>query len=97
MREACSCSALLGQDDTQQFRVLNGGSGIATTVGHIARLVTEAWGSDIEVRFSGSACAGDPFSLVADAQQVSALPFSWRIRVEQGIGHYVSWFKGQSL
>lgn len=97
VREVAQLLVLLGQGDTQQFRVLNGGSGIATTVGKIARLVTQAWGRDIEVRFSGFARAGDPFSLVADAQQINALPFSWHIGVEQGIGHYVRWFKDQSI
>jgi UDP-glucose 4-epimerase len=96
VRDAAQLLVLLAQDDTQQFKILNGGSGIGTTVGEIAELVTSAWGSEIEVRFSGAARAGDPFSLVADAQQIRALSFSWRIPVREGMEHYVSWFKEQA-
>ncbi len=96
VREVVQLLAIIGQDGAQEFRVLNGGSGIGTTVRQVSELVANAWGNDIEVRFSGATRAGDPFSLVADVQQVSPLSSNWRIRVEQGIGHYVSWFKGHS-
>ncbi|MCK1271813.1 MULTISPECIES: SDR family oxidoreductase [unclassified Bradyrhizobium] len=96
VRDVVQLLARLAQDDSRHLKVLNGGSGIGTTVAEIARFVTTAWGGDINVRFSGFARAGDPFSLVADSQQLAALPFTCRIPVEQGIGQYVSWFKGQA-
>ncbi|MCK1406654.1 SDR family oxidoreductase [Bradyrhizobium sp. 76] len=94
VRDVVRLLARLAQDDSRHLKVLNGGSGIGTTVAEIARFVATAWGGDINVSFSGLARAGDPFSLVADSQQLAALPFTWRIPVEQGIGQYVSWFKG---
>lgn len=94
VRDVVRLLARLAQLDDAPWRVLNGGSGIPTSVAEIARLVIEAWGGDSSVRFSGLVRAGDPFSLVADARQLTALPFRWRIPVQDGIAQYVSWFKG---
>jgi UDP-glucose 4-epimerase len=84
------------QPQSEIFQVINGGSGLGTTVADIARMLSKAWGGDIAVRFSGVVRAGDPFSLVADGAQVRALPFAWRIPVAQGLLDYVAWFKGQA-
>ncbi|MBR0779035.1 SDR family oxidoreductase [Bradyrhizobium diazoefficiens] len=96
VRDAVRLMAQLAQDGSQPFKLLNGGSGIGTTVAEIADLVTSAWGGGIDVRFSGSSRAGDPFSLVSDARQLVALRFKWCIPVEEGIKNYVSWFKEQA-
>ncbi|WP_398468480.1 NAD-dependent epimerase/dehydratase family protein [Tardiphaga sp.] len=96
VRDAVRLLAVAANDDGQQFVCLNGGSGVATTVADIAGMVTKAWGGGIELRFSGDARPGDPFSLVADERRVAALPFRWSIPVEDGIKDYVDWFKGQS-
>ncbi|MBR0883352.1 UDP-glucose 4-epimerase [Bradyrhizobium japonicum] len=96
VRDVVRLLAGLARADGAPLKVLNGGSGIPTSVAEIARLVTKAWGGDIAVRFSGVVRAGDPFSLVADAGQLAVLPFSWRIPVEDGIAEYVSWFKRQA-
>lgn len=95
VRDVVRLLAGLAQANAAPLKVLNGGSGVPTSVAEIARLVTRAWGGDIPVRFSGLVRAGDPFSLVADAGQLSAIPFSWHISVQDGIAQYVSWFKGQ--
>ncbi|UQD96771.1 NAD-dependent epimerase/dehydratase family protein [Bradyrhizobium japonicum] len=96
VRDVVQLLAGLARADGAPLKVLNGGSGIPTSVAEIARLVTKAWGGDIAVRFSGVVRAGDPFSLVADAGQLAVLPFSCRIPVEDGIAEYVSWFKRQA-
>jgi len=95
VRDVARLLAGLAQANAAPLKVLNGGSGVPTSVAEIARLLTRAWGGDIPVRFSGLVRAGDPFSLVADAGQLSVIPFSWRIPVQDGIAQYVSWFKGQ--
>lgn len=95
VRDVVQLLAWLAKADGVPLKVLNGGSGIATSVAEIAHLVTKAWGGKIAVRFSGAVRAGDPFSLVADARQLAALRFNWCIPVEDGIAQYVSWYKGQ--
>ncbi|MET4519802.1 SDR family oxidoreductase [Bradyrhizobium sp. I1.7.5] len=79
----------------QLVDIINGGSGIGTSVADIARSVASSWGGTIPVEFSGVVRPGDPFSLVADPSRVNALPFEWRIAIGAGIADYVAWFKEQ--
>jgi UDP-glucose 4-epimerase len=74
-------------------RVMNGGSGLGTTVAGIAGILTRHWGCDVSLRYSGIVRAGDPFSLLADDATLSSLPFDWQIPVDRGVADYVSWFK----
>ena len=73
--------------------LINGGSGVATSVRRIAEHTVKAWGEDIALEFSGEARAGDPFSLVSDPVQMDALGFRWKVDVTEGIRDYVNWFK----
>ena len=77
------------------FRIINGGSGRATSVAEIANMLVKNWGSDAAVRYSGVVRAGDPFSLLADDAGLRGLPFDWRIPIDRGLVDYVKWFKGQ--
>jgi UDP-glucose 4-epimerase len=83
------------QTQPASFQVINGGSGVGTTVAEIAQMLTKAWGDKIELQFSGLVRAGDPFSLVADEAEMRALPFIWEIPVPKGLLDYVTWFKDQ--
>jgi UDP-glucose 4-epimerase len=78
---------------SKPFEVMNGGSGIGTSVAEIAGTLTRSWSRDIAVKFSGVVREGDPFSLVADSTFARAVRFNWQIPVAQGITDYVSWFK----
>jgi UDP-glucose 4-epimerase len=78
---------------SKPFKVINGGSGIGTSVADIAGELARNWSRGVAVKFSGVVREGDPFSLVADAALARAARFSWHIPVAQGIADYVSWFK----
>ena len=78
---------------SKPFDIINGGSGIGTSVAEIAESLTKNWGGDSVVKFSGAVRAGDPFSLVADPTFVHAAGFIWEIPLAQGISDYVGWFK----
>jgi UDP-glucose 4-epimerase len=75
------------------YQIINGGSGLGTSVADVAGMLVKHWGGDIAVRFSGVVRAGDPFSLVADVAQLRGIAFGWRTRVDQGVAEYVPWFK----
>jgi UDP-glucose 4-epimerase len=77
----------------ENYQVVNGGSGLGTTVADIAGMLVENWGSDIAVRFSGIVRPGDPFSLLADDTKLRRLPFDRQIPLERGLAEYVLWFK----
>jgi UDP-glucose 4-epimerase len=78
---------------SKPFEVINGGSGIGTSVADIAGALARNWNRGVAVKFSGVVREGDPFSLVADSTFANAARFNWQIPVAQGITDYVSWFK----
>ena len=80
----------------ESYQVLNGGSGLGTTVADITGMLVKNWGGDIAVRFSGIVRPGDPFSLLADDAKLRRLPFDWQIPLDRGLAEYVPWFKEQA-
>jgi UDP-glucose 4-epimerase len=73
--------------------VINGGSGIATPVSDIAKMLVQAWGRPVPIEFSGVVRPGDPYSLVSAPCAIDGSPFAWKIPVSAGIPKYVDWFK----
>jgi UDP-glucose 4-epimerase len=75
---------------SKPFEIINGGSGVGTSVAEIAESLTK-WGGD-SCKFSGVVRAGDPFSLCGSRvcprrARVSGIPLA------QGLADYVRWFK----
>jgi UDP-glucose 4-epimerase len=77
------------------YDILNGGSGVGTSVAKIASFVIDSWGKGVSVGFSGQTRAGDPISLVSDSAKLKALGFEWASMLEAGVNEYVQWFKSQ--
>jgi UDP-glucose 4-epimerase len=75
------------------FDVINGGSGLGTSVAGVAAMIVKQWGGNIAVNYSGVVREGDPVSLLADNAGLRRLGFDWRIPVERGFADYVSWFR----
>ena len=78
--------------------ITNVGTGLGTSVRGVADLVLRAWNPPHtvpEVRFSGKARPGDPFSLVADVTQLGNLGLRCGRGITEGSVEYVSWFKGR--
>lgn len=73
--------------------IINGGTGVATSIEQIAQLIIDAWGHHYEVSFTGIARKGDPLSLVADISKARALNFSPAINIQSGITEVVNWYK----
>jgi UDP-glucose 4-epimerase len=85
------------QPQPEKLRVINGGSGLGTSVAEVANLLVKHWGGDVTVGYSGVVRAGDPFSLLADDGGLRKLAFDWQIPVGRGLEDYVRWFKGQTV
>ena len=73
--------------------ILNGGTGVGTTVYEIAHTTLTEWSGIAAIRFSGKARLGDPASLIADNGLLSKSGFKWEIGVTQGIANYINWFR----
>lgn len=74
-------------------RIINGGTGVATSIEQIAQLTVDAWGHPYKVSFSGIGRKGDPLSLVADISKAQALNFLPTINIQSGITEVVQWYK----
>ena len=78
--------------DSDAMPIVNAGSGQATSVGRIAKLVLESWPAPAEVMFNGRSRPGDPFSLVAESRLLQTMGFEWSVPVNSGIRDYVKWY-----
>lgn len=73
--------------------IVNGGTGVATSVREVAEHLCACWGAGGVVRFSGRSRSGDPAHLVADTGRLSEFGFADSLGWKEGILDYVRWFK----
>jgi len=85
-------AAVPGYDMPDAYCVLNGGSGVGTSVSQIARWVIDCWGEG-SIDFSGQRRPGDPTSLISDSTRLQAMGFKWTTRLDDGVNEYVQWFR----
>jgi UDP-glucose 4-epimerase len=71
--------------------VINGGTGIATSVAELAAALCRAAGARARLGFTGAIPRGDPASLVADIRQQTAVAGAPRWKLEDGVADYVEW------
>lgn len=98
VRDVVRALALLPDLAGANVPTFNLGSGTATSVRRVAEQVLSAWQPAIanpRVSFSGHSRSGDPFSLQANAGQVSALGFDWQVPFERGLADYMRWFQAR--
>jgi UDP-glucose 4-epimerase len=98
VRDVVRALARLPALASAQAPTLNLGSGVASSVRSVAEQVVAAWQpahARPQLRFNGRSRAGDPFSLQAEASQLSALGFQWQVPVSQGLTDYVRWFQAR--
>lgn len=76
--------------------LVNGGTGVATTVREIAAAVAAAWGAAMPV-FSGARRAGDPDALVADPTYARSLGFQPRVPLREGLRETVAWIRAAGV
>lgn len=74
-----------------ELRLLNGGTGKATSIRRVAEIVVDALGKSIPVMFDGHRLPGDPPHYRADISRGADLGFvpSWTI--QDGLRDYVAW------
>lgn len=73
--------------------VVNGGTGLGTSVRNVATLIAGAWGHAAGFFFSGISRPGDPHTMIADTSRAAALGFSSSVGLAAGIAEYVEWAK----
>lgn len=82
------------QAESHPWRILNGGTGVGTSVAEVLHELSAALGMRRGVTFTGGERSGNPGSLIADNAQVRGLgwqpAYDWRT----GVREYADWFRG---
>lgn len=73
-------------------QVLNVGTGVASQIGDVSRLLAKVLGrSEVEPKISGEFRPGESRHIYADCSRFQALGFQARVTLEDGLGDYVTW------
>ena len=75
--------------------IVNGGTGVATTVANFARLLADTLSKAIPIAFSGETKQGDPMHLLADISRLTALPYQPQVSLKSGLAAYADWVKAE--
>jgi UDP-glucose 4-epimerase len=94
--DAADLLARLGDAASPTCPVVNGGSGVATSVSEIAETVAACWPQPPELVFTGQTRPGDPDVMHADIRAATALGFKPRVALSDGLADYVRWFRSQA-
>lgn len=74
---------------------VNVGSGRATSVRDLARIIAEQLGIDIEPLARGEFRPGEIRSLISDISRVRTIGYEPSVTIEEGIGRYIAWIRTQ--
>jgi len=95
VRDAARANVLVLEDPRADYQVFNVGGGRAVTVLEFARIMLEAFDSDLEPLIPGEFRLGDTRHTVSDISKLRALGWEPTIPVEQNPAEYVAWIKEQ--
>ena len=73
--------------------VVNGGTGVATTVADFAIGLAQALKVNRDIRFNGQTRAGDPQHFRADVTRMKSLGLAANVPLRQGLAAYAEWLK----
>lgn len=95
VHDVALANLLVMEDDRANYQVFNVGGGRAVTVLEFARIMLDAFGSNLEPLIPGEFRIGDTRHTVSDISKLRALGWEPTIRVEQNVPEYIAWIKEQ--
>jgi len=95
VRDVARANVLVMEDPRADYQVFNVGGGRAVTVLEFARIMLDAFGSDLEPLIPGEFRLGDTRHTVSDISKLRALGWEPTIPVEQNVAEYVAWIREQ--
>jgi dTDP-L-rhamnose 4-epimerase len=95
VRDVARANVLVMEDPRADYQVFNVGGGRAVTVLEFARIMLDAFDSDLEPRIPGEFRLGDTRHTVSDISKLRALGWEPTIPVEQNVAEYVAWIREQ--
>ncbi len=93
--DVARANLLVLEDDRANFEVFNVGGGRAVTVLEFARIMLDAFDSDLEPLIPGEFRLGDTRHTVSDISKLRVLGWEPTIPVEQSVVEYIAWIRKQ--
>lgn len=97
VRDVARANVLVMEDPRADYQVFNVGGGRAVTVLEFARIMLDAFDSDLEPLIPGEFRLGDTRHTVSDISKLRALGWEPTIPVEQNVKEYVAWMREQRV
>jgi dTDP-L-rhamnose 4-epimerase len=97
VRDVARANVLALERPEANFQVFNVGGGRAVTVNQFARIMLDAFESDLEPRASGEFRLGDTRHTVSDISKLEKLGWRPSIPVKQNVLEYVEWLQQQTV
>ncbi len=95
VRDVARANILAIEDPRADYQVFHVGGGRAVTVLEFARIMLDAFKSDLEPLVPGEFRLGDTRHTVSDISKLRALGWEPTVPVEQNVAEYVAWIKEQ--
>lgn len=95
VRDVARANILVMEDPRADYQVFNVGGARVVTVLEFARIMLEAFNSDLELLIPGEFRLGDTRHTVSDISKLRALGWEPTIPVEQNVEEYFAWIREQ--
>jgi dTDP-L-rhamnose 4-epimerase len=93
--DVARANLLVADDPRADGKVFNIGTGEATAIGDLARLLAERLDKAIDPFVPGEFRPGEMRALISDASRIGALGFAPRVKLGEGIDRYLDWVRAQ--
>jgi UDP-glucose 4-epimerase len=93
VEDAVRLLSTVAENVSDVFLIVNGGTGISTSIRDVVDLFCKALDINPTVQFSGIQRPGDPQSLVADIGRITSFGFSPQYNLDVGVRKYIDWYK----
>ena len=97
VEDAARLAFVLAENAHKGLQVVNGGTGVASSVRRIAELLIEHFGVPSKIRFNQEVRSGDPRHYQASIERTRALGFEPIWSLQDGVREFVAWFKGENV
>lgn len=95
VEDIARANLLVATDDRADGGVFNVGSGVATPIGDLARLLAASLGVPVEPTFPGEFRPGEMRHLTSDIARIAALGWRPQVPLAGGIARYLDWIRAQ--
>ena len=95
VEDIARANLLVAETDKLDGLPVNVGSGRATSVRDLARIIAEQLGIDIAPLARGEFRPGEIRSLISDISRIRSVGYEPSVTIDEGIGRYIQWIRTQ--